>query len=337
MEYPLNISIEKQFSIIPKIKGEYHSFPTVVKEGNQLLMAVRSAKVDVDQPHGREGEVRLYHSTVDAPEAWQQVPLEFVNNGEWELDAILSSAGGQLRLVSRHFRHEVYNDCFLSNFKLEDLAKDKLLLEKMPIQIEEMNLAAIYGHLQQAADGALLLPLYGLLPGSGQITSPGLYHSYDKGKSWSLRSILVDSGQVGKYLNELSMVQLAEGEWLGLVRDNHDPCNMCQLRSVDDGYSWELKESGLYGHAPMLCKTPMGVVAIYRDVGRLEASVSIAHFDRGLDQWSHLGVVRSYSGNRYNGGYGDVVSLGANRIFVLYYLSDEDESPWVEGAVVELQ
>ena len=333
---PMNIKIEKQFSLIAKRKGEYHSFPTVARTGEQLLIAVRSALVDRSQPHGREGRVRLYRSTVAAPEQWQQVPVEFCNTWDWELDAIVSTVDDEFFLRTRQYRYKQCNDSYVSCFKPEALEQKPLLLNKMAVKPEGMNLSATYGHLQRAADGALLLPLYGGVP-SGAAASPLLYHSYDHGESWSLRAVVADSKQTERSLNEFSMVRLEGEGWMALVRDNNEPHALCEIRSSDDGFHWgKVKETALLGHAPMLCQTEYGVAAIYRDLEEEKPAVSVALLDRESGEWSRLGVVQRYSGNAYNGGYGDLAYLGEGRLLAVYYLSDEDESPWIDVALLKI-
>jgi hypothetical protein len=44
-----------------------------------------------------------------------------------------------------------------------------------------------------------------------------------------------------------------------------------------------------------------------------------------------MGMLTQYGGNRYNGGYGDVLEIDSNLFLAVYYISDADETPWIEG------
>lgn len=330
------LKVLKRFPVIAKKSGVYHSFPTLVKRRETLLLAVRSAMVDESEAHGREGVISLYRASVTDLEHWQ--PIRFDSNfdmdNRWELDAILSSVGDQLYLQSRKYKHDSYNETFFSQLSFDETAQRLLEVERHSLASAQPALSASYGHLMRGDDGALLLPAYGGLSESG-ITSPLLFHSYDNGASWQLRAVVANSDSLDRYLNEYSMQHLGEKQWLALIRDNHKPSILWQSHSDDDGFSWsELTDSGLRGHAPMLCGTDSGIAAIYRDLSGPTPGVGFAYKTKGHDQWQSADVSRNYEGALYNGGYGDLVALGGNRLFATYYVADADESPWIEGVIL---
>lgn len=330
------LKLLKRFPVIAKESGAYYSFPTLVKRGDTLFLAVRNAVVDEREAHGREGVISVYRASVTDLEYWQPIPFDsnFDVDERWDLDAILSSVGGQLYLQSRKYKHDSYNETFFSQLSLDEAAQRLLEIERGSLASVQPFLSASYGHLVRGEDGALLLPAYGGLSESG-ITSPLLFHSYDDGASWQLRAVVANSDSLARYLNEYSMHHLGGKQWLALIRDNHKPSILWQSHSDDDGFSWgELTDSGLRGHAPMLCGTASGIVAIYRDLSGPTPGIGFAYKAKGHDQWESAGISRNYEGALYNGGYGDLVNLGENRLFAAYYVADADESPWIEGAIL---
>ncbi len=328
------LKVLKRFPLIPKKTGCYYSFPTLAAVAGELLMAVRVATVDEEEPHGRAGGVTLYKAPLENLEQWQPVSFDSATGERWEIDAILSTVDDQLYLQSRHYRHDLYNEVFFSRLSRGAMPQSWREVDRRALSSLQPCLSASYGHLVRAADGALLLPAYGGLSESG-LTSPLLFHSYDDGANWQLRSVIANSDSLGRYLNEYSMHPLGGKQWLALIRDNHKPSILWQTRSDDDGFSWgELTDSGLRGHAPMLCAVAGGVVAIYRELSISTPGIGFAYKTEDSDQWVNAAINRDYSGALYNGGYGDVVALADNRLFAAYYVADGDQSPWIEGAVL---
>ncbi len=328
------LKVLKRFPLIPKKTGFYYSFPTLTVVADELFMALRVATVDEDEPHGRAGVVSLYKATVGNLQQWQPVRFDAGTDERWEIDAILSVVDDELYLQTRQYRHERYNEVFFSRLSRAETSPSLCEAERRSLSSLQPCLSASYGHLVGAADGALLLPAYGGLSESG-ITSPLLFHSYDGGKEWQLRAVVANSDRLGQYLNEYAMLNLGGKRWLALMRDNHKPWVLWQLYSEDDGFSWsELQDSGLRGHAPMLCAVEGGVVAIYRELSTSTPGIGFAYKAEGSDPWVNAAINRDYSGALYNGGYGDVLALADNRLFAAYYVADDDQSPWIEGAIL---
>ncbi len=331
------LKVLKRFPVIVKKSGGYYSFPTLVKRGDTLFLAVRSATVDENEAHGREGIVSVYRASVTELEHWQPIRFDstFDTDERWGLDAILSLVEDKLYLQSRKYKRDSYNEPFFSQLLFDETTERLREVERGSLASLQPILSASYGHLVRGDDGALLLPAYGGLSESG-ITSPLLFHSYDDGANWQLRAVIANSDSLGKYLNEYSMHNLGGKQWLALIRDNHKPSILWQTCSDDDGFSWsELTDSSLRGHAPMLCGTDAGVVAIYRDLSGLTPGVGFACKTDDEDRWKSTNISREYEGALYNGGYGDLVDLGENRLLAIYYVADADNSPWIEGAILE--
>jgi hypothetical protein len=79
-----------------------------------------------------------------------------------------------------------------------------------------------------------------------------------------------------------------------------------------------------------------GHLAIYRDLAEPESGVAIGvSLDNGLS-WKRIARLASYKGSIYDGGYGDLVQLEENRYLAVYYLCDQDASPWIDGCIFSI-
>ena len=98
------------------------------------------------------------------------------------------------------------------------------------------------------------------------------------------------------------------------------------------------EKTELCGHAPMILDSESGHghLVVYRDLAGHEPGLAIGlSMDRGLS-WKQAGRLISYGGSIYDGGYGDLVQLEKNRYLAVYYLCDEDNSPWIEGCTFSI-
>lgn len=88
------------------------------------------------------------------------------------------------------------------------------------------------------------------------------------------------------------------------------------------------------GHAPMIIKTENGeFLVLYRDLSEDYPGIGIGISTHGGTCWQRRGCLASYHGDIYDGGYGDIVAISKKYFLAVYYLCDEDASPWIEGAV----
>jgi hypothetical protein len=90
----MHLKIEHRFSILEKEKGRYHSFPTLVRQQDQLWLACRSGSVSGRQAHGVDGKVLLFSAEVTRPDRWISHGSLFEPSADGtrnELDAILSA------------------------------------------------------------------------------------------------------------------------------------------------------------------------------------------------------------------------------------------------------
>jgi hypothetical protein len=332
--------VHECFIVIPKEPGRYHSFPTLIRDGKTLWMACRSAKVDQHQMHGFDGIVRLLCADVTEPACWQDrgVIFELGNDSSNEIDAILScSLGKHIFLATRDYDRSRKSTPFFSRWNLNDFKKsysEILPWRRKPLKELSDTEITCFGHIQETTTCQLLMPGYGLIV-ADEKPSPLLLASEDGGKSWTLRSVLARSDEEETLLTEFSLGNIEDRKWLALIRNETPPCNIMHTQSNDGCRTWSsISPTGLIGHAPMVLKTANGeFLVLYRDLSADRHGIGIGISTRGGTCWQKLGCLASYHGDIYDGGYGDLLAINESHFLAVYYLCDEDASPWIEGAI----
>jgi len=332
----MNLKIENRFNILGKEKGYYHSFPTLVRQQKQLWLACRSGSVSGSQAHGVDGKVLLYSAEVTRPDRWISHGSLFEPSPDGthnELDAILSAPEADLVfLATRDYEWRKRNDVYLSRGRTPVLTRRTLLTE-----ISD-QFAICFGHIRKTVDADLLMPGY---CGFGDEPSgtPVLLVSDNHGRTWTLRSKVASSAKTDTRLTEYSLGYLGDTSWTALVRNETPPFNLYRTQSIDDGRTWnDPEKTELYGHAPMIldCESGHGHLVLYRDLGETDPGVAIGlSRDNGVT-WERAGRIVTYTGSIYDGGYGDLVPLEKNHYLAVYYLCDEDASPWIEGCIFSI-
>lgn len=304
-----------------KEPGKYKAFPTVAKVGNSVVVAFREGFVDIRKPHGRGGRVKILKSQ-DLVN-WQEFETPFNDS---ELDAILSGPfGDNLSLATRSFEHRVRNDVYISVFKANGLPE-----RRQKVQIKGVNLSAFFGHAFMLG-GELLATAYGDIDG---VQMPIILASPDFGKTWKIKSFIV-SKEFRPILNETSIINV-DDKFLAVMR-SHEPSYDLYYSFGKNLTEWEEpRKIGLLGHAPVARRLSDGRIAlVFRDLNGDLPGVGLAISDNGVD-FKRVNICH-YTGDLYNGGYGDFVEVSPKKLFVVYYRCDESDEPWIEAKVIDLQ
>jgi hypothetical protein len=330
------VRIIDRFDIVPKQMGTYHSFPTLIRQENRLWLACRSGSVSGRQDHGVAGKVQLYAGHVANPQEWQMHGTLFEPSSGGtinELDAILSNPEPELVfLATRDYAWRQRNNVYLSKGSSPAMRERRLLT-----QISD-QFVICFGHIRQTTGGELLMPGYNGFDDEPMGT-PVLLSSVDRGDTWSFRCKVASSTRVGVRLTEYSLSHMGGTRWSVLIRNETAPCNLYRTESRDDGRTWSTPTpTELCGHAPMILDTSDNAakLVIYRDLAEDEPGVAIGMNTDNSFTWKRVGRLNSYRGSIYDGGYGDLVQLDMDRYLAVYYLCDQDASPWIEGIVFSI-
>ena len=303
-----------------KEKGKYKAFPTVVKVGSEVLVAFREGLTEPSKPHGKNGKVKILKS-IDLKN-WQEFETPFNDN---ELDAILSGPfGDDLYLVTRSFEHKKRNDIYVSRFKIGNLPQDRL-----KVTVSKVRLSAFFGHMFERS-GELVATAYGMYKDEHRSL---VLSSADKGNTWQLKGVIMPDG-FKPWLNENSIVEV-DGKFLSIIRSLEPSYDLYYSFSSDLVHWDEPKKLGLLGHAPVLRKLKSGKLALaFRDLNDNLPGIGLALSDDGIN-WERINL-KHYRGNLYEGGYTDFIEIEDNKLFVVYYISDEDNEPWIEAEIVNV-
>ncbi len=303
-----------------KEKGKYKAFPTVVKVGGEVLVAFREGLTEPSKPHGKNGKVKILKS-IDLKN-WQEFETPFNDN---ELDAILSGPfGDDLYLVTRSFEHKKRNDIYVSRFKIGNLPQDRL-----KVTVSKVRLSAFFGHMFERS-GELVATAYGMYKDEHRSL---VLSSADKGNTWQLKGVIMPDG-FKPWLNENSIVEV-DGKFLSIIRSLEPSYDLYYSFSSDLVHWDEPKKLGLLGHAPVLRKLKSGKLALaFRDLNDNLPGIGLALSDDGIN-WERINL-KHYRGNLYEGGYTDFIEIEDNKLFVVYYISDEDNEPWIEAEIVNV-
>ena len=306
--------------IAKKENGRYKAFPTVIKNDNDIIIAYRNGVVDVSKPHGKDGCVVLLRSR--DLKSWQTLETPFCDN---ELDAIISKVfDDKLILATRSFEYKKRNESYVSIFDAHCIPS-----ERKKVEIKGVNLAAFFGHMFEFGK-EIIATAYGTI---NKITKPLVVASNDAGLNWYLKSAITNDN-FEPILNETTIFPF-NGEFIAIMRSK-EPSYDLYISHSKNLIDWSIPEKmGILGHAPMAKTTQKGkAVFVFRDLNDDLPGVSVA-VSSNLKDWNIINI-RKYSGNLYNGGYADFVEIEQDRLFVVYYVCDEDNEPWIEAAFIDI-
>jgi len=300
--------------------GRYKSFPTVVKTESYIFLAFREGVVNAEKPHGESGVVRLFRSA-DALK-WDEIPTPFSEN---ELDAIISGPFGEyLFLWTRSFVYKKGGDVYLSRFRVGDSPGNRRVF-----RLSEVTFCP-FSHIREV-DSVLIGTGYGRR--TSGVGTPIVLESKDLGDSWGVRGFVTPDG-FSPELNEISLLPL-DDEFFAVMRSREPSFDLYYSFSNDASVWNEPRKIGILGHAPMLLRSGSGkVMFVFRDLMEATPGVGLA-VSSDLKEWDYFRV-DEYAGDMYDGGYADIVELDRDEFFVVYYMCDEDASPWIRTSFIKL-
>ncbi|MGI8416962.1 MAG: discoidin domain-containing protein [Nakamurella sp.] len=177
------------------------------------------------------------------------------------------------------------------------------------------------------ADGTLLASGYTVFKGTSKQRSVVL-QSTDSGKSWSLRSVVPATAQLGT--NELTWSYTSDGRLTAVMRTTDSPePHIVQSFSDDDGKSWSeakdlLGPDGVvvHGVSPDMVLQPNGTLLL--TTGRPDVRVYISNDGTGKTWDKAITAFANYpstgSNGRYDGSSGNnsLENVGANTSVLFY-------------------
>ena len=173
-------------------------------------------------------------------------------------------------------------------------------------------------------ENEILLPVYNTLK-NDKVTSSHLYVSYDKGQTWSYRSLIARDKEQMLDLNEPSIIQLEGDKIMAFLRNTSGNDHLITTVSYDRGFTWsEWNEQNVIGHPTHPLKL---------SDGRIFISYGYRHKPFGIRARFLDGLGKKFISDeiiiRDDGLCGDVgypwsVELPDRRILIVYYFTEAD-------------
>ena len=193
---------------------------------------------------------------------------------------------------------------------------------------------------------------------SGYEYGSGFYRSKDGGRTWGRMEVAFadppSADEVKQSFNEAAFVVRDDGALVAYARvDVHRGGDFRQNRmwrcqSADHGRTWTKPvETEIAGISPMITRLPSGRFVLLcgvRDSPVMRRTTSLFTSQDGLD-WTYRGhpYYSRTNGKPWNsatGGSQAMVSLGGNRLYVVFYAADSKlpgrNKTYIDGCLLEL-
>jgi hypothetical protein len=320
-----------QAVVVPYRKGIYASFPTFVEHRGFLFVYYREGIANTAYAHGLNGKVlrlkikvsdleRIIKEKTDA-HLWDLAEKKITFNAENELDSIVSKLDENLfSLCTRNYIHGVLNQCYVS------FNDEPEFSEREPVSIKGVSIHAFYGKSFKSPHG-YVFPAYGAFEKDGE-QRPLLLVTDTK--KWDVLSFLPAKNKRNRRLNECSVVHY-KNQWHIFIREDEPPYGIWWSVS-DDLVNWTEPEKIVdKAHAPMGMVLGDEIIVAFRYLmdDRLHAVGYVYPFCKSRI----VHIVDTYRGNMFDGGYCDLGVVN-NKVLVVYYLGNEEASPYIKMKVL---
>ncbi len=315
--------VVNKLTLIKSSKNTYNSFPTALLNQSKITVFFRQGTNKKNHPHGFYGKVLTF--SIDFEEflnCFSNCKEDFssrckvVFEGDNELDSIVSKLSDNLfSLGTREYIKGSQMKTFLS---ISDSLNFK---DRMEIKIKGAQWIIFYGKPFKWEQG-YVFPAYGPLKNDSR--SRPLILITDDFSHWDILSHI----ESDTFLNESSIVFNGENYSI-FMRENISEFGIWESVSTNL-QNWSKPEKLFSNaHAPMGFCFNNNKFITFRDIlGEDKAAISLYGL-KGNEKIS----IDKYSGNIYDGGYSDHILIN-NKLFVFYYLGNENGEPEIKCAML---
>ena len=195
----------------------------------------------------------------------------------------------------------------------------------------EMNTS---GYFLTGKDKGWVVPIYGA-DQAGGLTYPAIAKSFDNGISWQKVSSIKTLDEVE--LHECSVVEMDDGRYAGVIRNQTEPHYSYLAFSDDDCLNWSsASKLSFKGQTPALIKLNSGtLLCAYRNMDPDNKGVSCSlSFNNGVTWEDEFAI---YHSTDFNCGYPALALKDNNEILCVYYTQyDKFGNCEINGAVLSI-
>lgn len=288
------------------------AFPSLLVHGESLVLAFRSGSGH----SGPDGKLTVMGLRVVGGKPLHIVYKRIIDTPLDDRDPSLTAVNDTLIILSFFGMNNTATQMFMAR------SRDGMSwTAPYPLQAQGDRCGAWWASSAEAITsrhGMLLLPVYTKLP--GDVTeSSHLLGSHDGGRTWRCIGMIARDQRQTVNFSEPAIVQIGDTLIAVLRTEQYDSARgfLYQSVSFDDGRSWELRPSGIWGFPAHMVKFGGAIVLTY---GYRNPPIGVrVAFSRGVNlRWCILGALESRA-THPDTGYPSTVALGGSVFLTAYY------------------
>lgn len=344
----------------------YVAFPSVVKSGDDYLVAFRRApnRVMLGEPYPTHTDLNSYLVMVRSKdgETWTKNPeLIYAHPfGGSQDPCLLKLRDGTLLCTSygwTHLREDaiaklkqpVYHEggwVALGGYIMRSFdngktwegpiyptaVKDGIYKDPMGNPLSAYNRGALY----EGESGRIFWVVAAMDDYPLTKTSNHLLYSDDKGLTWQYSSIVATHEKF--IFNEASVYETPKGDIVAFIRTENPETRACIARSTDGGKTFTWQPMGFYGHPLAAVRLPDDRVFLTYGYREKPCGVRARILNAECTDFATAEeiVLRDDNGPGTDVGYSWPVVLDNNRVLVVYYITRDDGQRYIGGTILEV-
>ena len=344
----------------------YVAFPSVVKSGDDYLVAFRRApnRVMLKEPYPTHTDLNSYLVMVRSKdgETWTKNPeLIYAHPfGGSQDPCLLTLRDGTLLCTSygwTHLREDaiaqleqpVYHEggwVALGGYIMRSFdngktwegpiyptaVKDGIYKDPMGNPLSAYNRGALY----EGKSGRIFWVVAAMDDYPLTKTSNHLLYSDDKGLTWQYASIVATHEKF--IFNEASVYETPKGDIVAFIRTENPETRACIARSTDGGQTFKWQPMGFYGHPLAAVRLPDDRVFLTYGYREKPCGVRARILNAECTDFATTEeiILRDDNGPGTDVGYSWPIVLDNNKVLVVYYITKDDGQRYIGGTILEV-
>ncbi len=167
-------------------------------------------------------------------------------------------------------------------------------------------------------------------------TSNHLIYSDDKGETWNYSGIVATHNKF--IFNEASVYETPKGDIVAFIRTENPETRAVIARSTDGGKTFNWQPTGFYGHPLAATRLPDNRVFLTYGYREKPCGVRVRILNPECTDFATAEeiILRDDNGPGTDVGYSWPVVMDENHVLVVYYITREDGLRYIGGTIVEI-